>query len=206
MNIGLVVARYNEDIRWTHIFPNKTIYNKGDIQTIPEELHYCVKQLPNIGREAHTYIHYIIENYYTLPDVVIFTQGNFNEHMSLQEFLQLALTPKDGVSQNLTETNSWPQYRSSYNFKLTNWKAPLTPTHNDEDYGQWYERVFQRIFPDEQTKIYLAAIFSVGSDIIRKHPKEFYEQLMVSSELTLSSSPESAHFMERTWSKMFTTD
>jgi hypothetical protein len=206
MNIGLVVARYSEDVRWTHMFPNKVIYNKGDIQTIPEELLPCVKQLPNVGREAHTYIHYIIENYDNLPDVVIFTQGNFSEHMSLPEFLKLALTPKDGVSQNLTETLTWPKYRSSYDFRLTEWKASLTSTRNDEDYGQWYERVFKKVFPDEQTKIYLAAIFSVGSDIIRKYPKEFYEQLMESSDLTLSSSPESAHFMERTWSKMFTTN
>jgi hypothetical protein len=204
MNVCLVVARYNEDISWTHIFPNKVIYNKGDNKTIPEDLQQYVKHLPNVGREAHTYLHYIIENYDNLPDVVLFSQGCFSDHMHMQGFLDLASTTKDSFSQNLMETKEWSQFASVYDFRIMNWKGSITPTTRNENYGQWYERVFEKPFPAEQTKIYIGALFSVGADVIRKYQKEFYERVLRESELTLSSAPEAAHFMERTWSKMFT--
>ena len=69
---GIVVARYNEDIKWLDEFNNFNVhlYNKGD-----DNLENSTK-LPNIGREAHTYLTHIVENYDNLDDVIIFTQGN----------------------------------------------------------------------------------------------------------------------------------
>ena len=71
----IVVARYNEDVSCFSFFLDHClIYNKGsemDMQCIP---------LPNIGREAHTYLHHIIENYDNLDDITVFTQGNPLDH------------------------------------------------------------------------------------------------------------------------------
>lgn len=70
----LVVARYTEDVSWTSkVSIPVRIYNKGEFLqgTYP---------LPNIGREAHTYLHYIVETYENLPDLVCFTQGNPFDH------------------------------------------------------------------------------------------------------------------------------
>ena len=74
MKTELVIARYNEDVSWTTVIDNPdivcTIYNKGQ----PINLPYV--QLPNIGRESHTYLHHIIENYNNLADVTVFCQGD----------------------------------------------------------------------------------------------------------------------------------
>lgn len=87
MKYDFVVARYNEDIKWiegidtsdTNIF----LYNKGndDIPVLfPKPFTY--KKLKNIGRDPHSYIYHIVENWENLPEYVIFTQGNPFDHCS----------------------------------------------------------------------------------------------------------------------------
>lgn len=61
-----VIARYNEDVSWvTEPF---TIVQKG-------------VDLPNEGREASSYLWWIIENYKKLPDEVHFLQANPFDHV-----------------------------------------------------------------------------------------------------------------------------
>lgn len=79
MGLHIVVARYNETLNFLDIIPNDvtyTIYNKGeDNISFPN-----VINVPNIGREAETYLRYIIDNYENLPDNIIFCQGSPNGH------------------------------------------------------------------------------------------------------------------------------
>jgi hypothetical protein len=83
----IVVARYNEDI--TKFLPfnnNLMVYNKGNNNinsSINKE--YIIK-CPNLGREAGTYIKHIIENYDSLSEYTIFTQGNPCHHISMNNF------------------------------------------------------------------------------------------------------------------------
>jgi hypothetical protein len=39
------------------------------------------KDIPNVGREAETYLRYIIENYNCLPEYVAFLQGHPFDHL-----------------------------------------------------------------------------------------------------------------------------
>lgn len=73
MSIELVIARYNEDISWLSKVKNMkiTIYNKG-----VDDLNLNNIKLPNIGRESHTYLTHIINNYDNLADTTIFCQGD----------------------------------------------------------------------------------------------------------------------------------
>jgi hypothetical protein len=72
-NIEFVVAKYLEDVSWTaDVHPFKvTIYDKSN------------GQLPNVGREAHTYLYHIVNNYHNLADVVVFMQGNPFAHTEI---------------------------------------------------------------------------------------------------------------------------
>tara|TARA_B100000902_G_C27236121_1_gene877503 strand:- start:212 stop:1303 length:1092 start_codon:yes stop_codon:yes gene_type:complete len=78
MIINLIIARYNENLDWLKNVPeniNIIIYNKGK-----NDINYPFISLPNIGRESHTYLYYIINNYDKLGDINIFCQGNPFEH------------------------------------------------------------------------------------------------------------------------------
>jgi hypothetical protein len=72
----VVVARYAEDLSWLRMFRGEEveIINKGAV--LPwVGVGWKVAELMNVGREAHSYLWWIVENYDRLPDVVFFTQG-----------------------------------------------------------------------------------------------------------------------------------
>ena len=74
--LQIVVARYNEDVEWTRRYPNVIIYNKGE----KLEGFDNVVELPNVGREGHTYYKHITDNYDNLCDHTIFLQGRCDDH------------------------------------------------------------------------------------------------------------------------------
>ena len=79
MSVRLVIAKYKEDVTWINkIKEHKiTIYDKSDTPIINSI------KLPNIGRETHTFLHHIVENYDNLDDVTVFLQGNPFEHIQV---------------------------------------------------------------------------------------------------------------------------
>ena len=74
-DVSFVVARYNEDISWTKLFNNVTIYNKGSNLN-----NNNVINILNKGREGGTYLHHIVNSYKNLDDYIIFCQGCPFEH------------------------------------------------------------------------------------------------------------------------------
>lgn len=72
--VEVVVARYREDVSWTAALGLPvTIYDKSGQ---PGPL-----ALPNIGREAHTYLTHILRRYDSLAAYTVFVQGAPFEHM-----------------------------------------------------------------------------------------------------------------------------
>ena len=78
----VVIARYNEDIeywvelckQYKHI--NFKMFNKGPTIDAPGMQNFHIYNLENVGREGHTYARYIIDNYASLSDYILFSQGN----------------------------------------------------------------------------------------------------------------------------------
>jgi hypothetical protein len=196
----LVVARYNEDISWTREFDKKIIYNKGDFSTIPDDLKPFVVNLPNVGREAHTYLHHIVTHYDNLDNLTIFTQGRFTDHFiyNLDHFKSLVLNNTE-YSRNFFDSRYWGENSRHFNFNLDDWGTDLGKK-TSENLGQWYERVFEEEFPTSPL-VYMAAIFSVSKDYIRNRSKEFYIKLI--DEVSYHNAPVEAHFMERSWIQVF---
>jgi hypothetical protein len=180
----VVVARYNESIDWTRNLPYKVhVYNKGDALegTIP---------LENIGREAHTYLHFIVENYNSLPEFVLFLQGNPFDHgdVPFQEWYLNMI--KKGYTPNMTsviEPGDFHETRPGVTM------CPLT-------LGEWAK---EHIGPGPEFPnllMYIGACFGVRRDFILSRPKEYYENLLKQHTTT---NPEEAYFMERMWIYVF---
>ncbi len=81
--LRLVVARYREDLSWLRgVGLPATVYNKGpqlDPHALPHSA--AVHPLPNLGREAHTYLTHIIAEYDALPEWTAFLQGDPFAHL-----------------------------------------------------------------------------------------------------------------------------
>ena len=112
MNILAIIARYNEDINWVKDLEIPyLIVNKGAPITDPDLTPYIIEMENSVnGREAHTYLWYIIEHYESLPDKLIFLQGHPFDHQSqiirllspisvadMPDFLPLTMQYKDNI-------------------------------------------------------------------------------------------------------------
>jgi len=93
-DVIVVVAHFCENLDWIKTIDLPTwIYVKG---TKPEKLPAhakIVEELPNVGREPHTFCHYVLENYDNLPDYTILLQGDPLDHIKrpLNEYLHQLL-------------------------------------------------------------------------------------------------------------------
>ena len=75
--VEVVVANYNENVEWTSGIRHKvTIYDKSQTHLRSA---IC---LPNVGREANTFLYHIVFYYDHLADIIIFLQGNPFDHIS----------------------------------------------------------------------------------------------------------------------------
>ena len=77
MEIDPVVAHYEEDLHWLRRLPDgvrPVVYSKGQGTD-------GAFPLPNVGREAHTYLHHIATCYDKLPEVTGFSQGHPFDHV-----------------------------------------------------------------------------------------------------------------------------
>eukprot|EP00927_Polykrikos_kofoidii_P077258 TRINITY_DN74216_c0_g1_i1.p1 TRINITY_DN74216_c0_g1~~TRINITY_DN74216_c0_g1_i1.p1 ORF type:complete len:699 (-),score=78.48 TRINITY_DN74216_c0_g1_i1:37-2133(-) len=70
--VEIVLAQYDEDVSWSEVYASiRTVYCKGTAAMRPPA---CVP-LPNVGREGHTYLHHIVENYDNLAEWTVFSQA-----------------------------------------------------------------------------------------------------------------------------------
>jgi len=82
----LVVARYREKLGWLSRVPDSydvIVRNKGgDTECVPWNVGRIVDidHLANIGRESHTISDFIAERYNTLPEWLVFAQGDPFDH------------------------------------------------------------------------------------------------------------------------------
>ena len=101
MNVLVVISRYNEDISWvSELKVPYLIINKGNPIDNPNCV--CIPNSTN-GREAHSYVWYILQHYDNLPDSVIFLQGNpFDHQKRIIEMLDPEVIKKMPSFQPLT--------------------------------------------------------------------------------------------------------
>jgi hypothetical protein len=174
-----VVARYNEDVSWTKKLKNVIICNKGE----PLEESYNQIMMDNVGREGHTYYKYIVENYDSLDDHIVFLQGNPFEHSPNLFQVIKKITPEIDFT-----------FLSELLF-ITNLNAQMITYQQCYYIDKTYKQVFSED-PDKQTLFFgTGAQFAVTKNIILKHTKEYYSNIV--QILQYDINPIEGHHIER---------
>ena len=213
-DVDIVVARYSEDVDWLgDLAHHCIIYNKWHPATLEDEYKYKrVVQLPNVGRESHTYLYHIVENYDNLAPVTVFTQARIEDHFEGQwtpqngcEFLwslgkQAALY---GQSQNAQMYSQLGGMSAIPLFNLRAYYARGLQKTAYDNLGQWFTALTGHDIPCQGVPWYKNALFAVKRDRIHQHPRSFYETLM--QEVNNAVNPEAGHYFERTWYMIFST-
>ena len=191
MQIELVVARYLEDLSWLRNIPPQVtprVYDKSP-----------TGNLPNVGREAHTYLHHICENYDNLPDLTVFAQGRpFDHAFDFHKTLR-ALAGGETVADfrwlgHIIDTDDANGARLFATWSKNNGDERL-------DMNGFHRALFDDV-GIEAPPIYsfvLGAQFVASRELIRARSLAFWRRaLQISLEF-----PDAAHCYERSWDRVF---
>ena len=184
--LTIVVARYNESIDWINgTLNNRTkciIYNKG-----PKlDNHICpIIYLPNVGREGHTYLYHIINNYDNLSEYTMFLQGYPFDHTPCLE--------------SILASDEWKKPFHTISAKKYN--LTINKEQNLYTMLELYKSLFNRTKTEFSLWFGAGAQFCVSRSTIRTRPKEFYEQ--ISAVLAQNIDPIEGHAIERFWPMIF---
>lgn len=184
MNRQLVVAKYKEDISWVHDTPCSVIIYDKDAQTgRPYWDHVKYVNLPNpkMGREAHTYLTHIVDNYDDLAKVTFFVQGNPLSHYywwpSIVHSHVLETTPLS----NYRPEHILPFCRHDTSFQWNKCPSRLPCWLGIRWSTKWWSDKWPLIFsqPVPQGLVFCSgAQFAVPRWRIRQRPLDYYKFLL----------------------------
>ena len=219
-DIELVIANYEEDLDWVNYLPDNlydklTIYNKGtpkNYDNLPNK-NKEVFQLPNLGREGHTYLYHIIKNYDNLADVTMFLPGSSYTFYQKKDQLDIIIPYLQGRKESIIIGFRDPVYIQNEldTFMINEYE--ITSEENKQrnpgtkldlasirPFGKWVKARF----PGETLKCigYRGVAVASRADI-HKRPREFYEKLI--GELQ-TQNPEVGHYVERVWPLILSVD
>ena len=213
LNIDLIIARYNEDLKWTLEEPfnqfKYIVYNKGINDDFYKDNVKEIINLDNVGKCDHTYLYHVIQNYDNLADITVFLPGSvdlkYKKKIASKLLREIQLTNK-AVFISL---NEYDITKLHYNFQLdsysTKHKENKSININSElkkssirPFGLWYQNMFGNL---KINCIIYYGIFSIHKKDIIQHPKSRYEFLI--KELSNDPNPETGHYFERSWCAVF---
>jgi hypothetical protein len=212
MNISLVINRFNENLDWIQKYKNLNIfiYNKGnnDLNLIGDNI--FIEKRENLGREAESYFHHIVQNYDSLSDLTIFTQAYPFDNIPL--FF-------DNLNSDL-DKKKYLNYFNWYGVKISYCDEngspcihPILSGHPNE-YNRTLKIIYEEVFNKKcPTRIEYNpnASFSVSKDLILRNSKKVYQKFLsylVYPEQNeydgiFKYNPYEAHIIERMWGLIF---
>lgn len=208
-SLAIVVAQYKEDVSWLAPWAQHVVvYRKG-----PERENASTNALlalgaqqhivPNTGREANSYLRYILDHYDTLPDWVVFTQGRVDDHLSLAQFAALLQPTADGRSSNYQRMDPLTRalvFHDKWTLSGQSLWAKGNLASSGMNLGQFFERIVGQRYPTH-VRWYTGAIMGVSRERILMRPRADYEAMLATVNTT--SDTEAAHFFERAWYYIF---
>lgn len=212
-NIEIVIARYNENLKWLNNSPFNnypiTCYNKGINSLFKIEGNHEIVKLPNVGRCDHTYLYHIVNNYDTLADFTVFLPGsNDLPYKLLKSKLLIKEIEKNNKTvfigqkydnvKDMLNNFSMTKHKCAYSENNELHKESILEKSKIRPYGKWYEHHFGNRFTNFIT---YWGILAVSKKDIQQHPVSYYNKFL--KELETSSNPEVGHYIERSWCAIF---
>ena len=81
-NVEIIIARFNEDLSWTIESPfnlfQYIVYNKGNNENFIKTNVKQIINIENVGKNDHTFLYHVTENYVNLSNITVFFPGSLN--------------------------------------------------------------------------------------------------------------------------------
>ena len=173
MKITVVVAKYKEDVAWiqaiTALRPDVevVVYDKSGAEIANAPIK--IVALPNVGREAHTFLTHIVRHYDDLPDYVMFLQGNPFDHL---------VTIED-IGHHLSAREDKLEF-SPLQALLASCDAHGGPDHKGLELAMLMKKLVGREVHESSTSFLFTpgAQFIASRACLQKHPAEYWRELL----------------------------
>lgn len=166
------------------------VYDKCNFCKHVPKYMYC-RPLKNVGREGHTFLHFVIQHYDNLPVDIIFIPSNLEKHDRLERFKALL---------DSKETSCEGSIGDQANFELSIYEGKNLKTADIRPFQDWFEK-YVGIWNPESSGPCWNGIMRTNKNRLLKHPKSFYINIL--NELDLYDSLEAGHFVERSMAAIF---
>ena len=214
----LVIARYNETLEWLADSRfdgfRVVVYNKGSasVDIPPSRCRVTtVVTLPNVGREAHTYLYHIIKHYENPDDLTLFVMGSSHENIEKRNKADKLVKASENSKPAMVvhqlshrEQQTLPSFQLDTYHSSTGLNSAAHPRGRlhpapTRPFGSWHDAIFGQ--GRQPTHIAYNSFFSATRKDIWSNSKHLYKSLL--AQLETSSNPESGHYMERSWASLF---
>ena len=203
MKNQIVIALYKENLSWLNNFPkidNYDIYIYHKDKGIPKEIEQLLKkenifyeELPNVGRESHTYIHHILKYYNTLPEKIFFTQADPFDHIDKDN----KLASNEFFFDKIEDYFNGKENFKGYGKKHYIWRVGIG------NKTEVMERLYAELIEGKLEDHYFnnGGIFGVNKELILFRGKKFYRQCL--KNLEYNKNPMEGFCIERLWTIIF---
>lgn len=202
-DILLIVSRYDEDVEWVaQTGLPAVVYDKSGTPG--------PHALPNIGREAHTYLHHILSRYPDFAEYNVFLQGRPFDHMKpgagpgdlAREIGRLA--DRGARFKGLADyAIKCDRLGRPHHLKDESSRGKWPGFGRDIPVGETYARLFAGPVPEKYHVRAPAGLLFVSREMILARPRALYRAAM---DLVLADPDDernTGHAMERLWYIVF---
>ena len=190
MTLDIVVSRYGEDMSWKEglTLPCRLIvYNKDGTGLNP---------LPNVGREAHTYLHHMAVFHGRYPDWTIFTQGDPLRHCP--DFINIVNGWPDTMMKSAFYADPGLHFFSSEPVRFIE-SNPQGHDAENNTFEMWEQLFWDLLF--YPMAFAPGAIFAISSELLMRRSIAFY---LKADELA-ATRPRGPWEFERIWAYLWTS-
>jgi hypothetical protein len=204
-----VITQFNYDLSliMNYVDDNYVIYDKSN--TLDSNDCHIVK-VPNVGYNIHDELHFIINHYDNLPELIVFVKGNFWKHCKVETFNKIIMNEYFTPIEDYSDYPEYFAYKKDVDggYMEINNSWFLLPnnfymTHEYIDtYNQFLDETFENPVYPEFVRFSPGGQYIVPRKNILYYTVDFYKRLI--ELVNYSQLPAEAHLLERAMYTIFT--
>jgi hypothetical protein len=145
----------------------------------------------NVGREQETFLSFVVDNYDTLPNDILFVACPLSKHNRKNRIIRMIEGDEIGCNGSI---------ENQADFQIEVYENNKMELASVRPFKKWYEHFLTEWKSDSNSACYNGVMKTTRERILSK-PKEFYETLL--REVSSHNNMEVGHFMERSMGSIF---
>ena len=195
--LELVVCRHGEDLSWIRNVPRGVVVTVYDKTPPPASPWPGGHPLPNVGREAHTWLHHLVERYHSLADWTVFAQGRPFDHVpDMHRVIRQLASGEEPGADFLWLGFLWETDDARGRPTFVHWTK--NPGRRELDLEGFCRRLWNQPAP-AKFRYVGGGQFALTRGAVHRQSRDFYER----ARSLAAEFPDAAHAFERTWDRVF---